>query len=110
MSAGESKFRKVAVCAGAGSGSTFRKISDGSGACYGVGSGGKFQRVPVGFGRFLRVSEGSGVRWCTGVGSGGKFRNVPEGCGEFRCVLVWVPEVGFGRFQSVPVWSVALRP
>ena len=117
--AGSGRFRKVPVCAGVGSGGRFRKVPVCAG---GVGSGGKFRKVPEGSGvwwcrlggRFRKVLEGSGVCWCrlrrqvpeagSGVCWWCRFRRqVPDGSGGFRCLLVYVPEAGSGRFWRVPV-------
>ena len=45
---GSSRFRRVPVCAGAGSGGRFRRVL----VCAAVGSGGNFQKVPEGSGEF----------------------------------------------------------
>ena len=57
--AGSGGFRKVLVCAGAGSGGRFRKVPEVPEAGFRrQGSGG---RVPEGFGSCWRVPESSGV-------------------------------------------------
>ena len=108
---GSGRFRRVAECAGVGSGGGFRKVPESSFVkC--ISSRGRFRKVPESSGvkrcRFRRqVPEGSGrfrrVPECAGVGSGGGFRKVPEsslvkwckfprqvpeGSGEFRCKTV----------------------
>ena len=56
------------MCAGVGSGGSFRKVPESS-VCAIVGSGGRFRRVPV----------------CAGVGTGGRVRKVLESYGGVCC-------------------------